>query len=139
MDSILVGAAIILIPLGLFLFIMARDLRSEEKSLMQRVVQLQRTCGLMKSETEVSSSITDGMGLDEGDANLVRNISAALKAENMIADDLASAFNKVIRIRNNERATLRRKIKKFKMYSIITVIMICILLGLLLFVSASRH
>ncbi len=138
MASIIVGAAIILIPLGFFLFIMARDLHTEEESLMQRIVQLQRICGSMKSETKVGSSITDGMGLDEGDANLISNIAVTLKAENMIADDLALAFNKVLRIRNNERAALKRKIKKFKMYSIMTMLMICVLLGLLLFVSASK-
>lgn len=138
MASIIVGAAIILIPLGLFLFVIARDLRSEEESLMRRIARLQEIYSSMKSGTAVGSSIADSMGLDEGDVFLIHNIAATLKAEDMIADDLAFAFNKVIMIRNHEHATLERKLKKIKIYSLMTMVVICVLLSLLLFVSALK-
>ena len=148
MANILVGAAIILVPLGLFLLVMARDLSSEEEGLMRRVAKLRRKYSSMKSGTRADSSIADSTywdedntDLDEDDAKLIQNIAAKLKTDktdNKKAGNLASAFNKAIRIRDGERIILNRKIKNFKMYSIMVMLVICASLGLLLFISASK-
>ncbi|HSD57267.1 MAG TPA: hypothetical protein VLB04_03715 [Methanotrichaceae archaeon] len=141
MANILVGAAIILVPLGLFLLVMARDLSSEEEGLMRRVAKLRRKYSSMKSGTRADSSIAYSTDLDEDDAKLIQNIAAKLKADktdNKKAGNLASAFNKAIRIRDGERIILNRKIKNFKMYSIMVMLVICASLGLLLFISASK-
>ncbi len=138
MANILVGAAIILVPLGLFLFIMARDLSSEEEGLMRRVAKLQRAYRSMKPGPRAGSSIADSTDLDEDDAKLIENIASKLKTEDKMAGNLASAFNKAIRIRDGERIILNRKIKNFKMYSIMIMLLICVSLGLLLYISASK-
>ncbi|MDM7911961.1 MAG: hypothetical protein QUS09_02590, partial [Methanotrichaceae archaeon] len=98
MANILVGAAIILVPLGLFLFIMARDLNYEEKVLMRRVARLQRAYYSIKPKAKADAGITDSThfdvdsaDLDEADAKLIRNIASTLKADN-----IALAFNKAI-------------------------------------------
>ncbi len=138
MANILVGAAIIIVPLGLFLLVMARDLSYEEESLMRRVAKLQRIYRSMKSRSRADSSIADSTDLDKDDAKLIENIAAKLKTEDKKAGNLASAFNKAIRIRDGERIILNGKIKNFKMYSIMIMLLICASLGLLLFISASN-
>lgn len=157
MANIFVGAAIILVPLGLFLLVMARDLSYEEDGLTRRVARLQRTYSSMISEIRADSINSDsdyfndnGADLDEDDAKLIRSITSKLKADNKtadnktadnkiavnkIADNLALAFNKAIRIRNNERIILNKKIKNFKTYSTMMILLICISLGLLLYLS----
>jgi hypothetical protein len=149
MANILVGAAIILVPLVLFLFVMVRDLSSEEDGLMRRVAKLQKRYSSMKFGTRGGSSMADGTyldednayldegstDLDEDDAKLIQNIASKLKTDNVKAGSLASAFNKAIRIRDSERIVLNRKIKNFKMYSIMIILLICASLGFLLFLS----
>jgi hypothetical protein len=142
MANILVGAAIILVPLGLFLLVIARDLSYEEEGLMRRVAQLQRMYCSMKSRAKADSSIADGAyfdvdnaGLDQDDAKLIQNIASKLRVNNMKAGNLASALNKAIRIRDGERIILNKKIKNFKMYSIMIILLICTSLGLLLYIS----
>lgn len=147
MANIIVGAAIILVPLGLFLLVMARDLSYEEEGLMRRIAKLQRIYSSMKSRARAGSSIADSTyfdadsaDLDEDDAKLIQNIASKLKtgnkmADNKIAGDLVSAFNKAIKIRDGERIILNRKIKNFKMYSITIILLICVSLGLLLYLS----
>lgn len=145
MANIFVGAAIILVPLGLFLLVMARDLSYEEEGLTRRVARLQRTYSSIKSGIRADTSIADNAyfdedsaDLDEDDAKLIQDIASELKADNMKAGHLALAFNKAIRIRDGERIILNRKIKNFKMYSTIIILLICTSLGLLLYISVSN-
>jgi hypothetical protein len=142
MANILVGAAIILVPLALFLLVMARDLSYEEEGLMRRVAKLQKKRRSIKSGTRADVLIADSAyfdensaDLDEDDAKLIQNIATKMKADNKTADNLALAFNKVIRIRDSERIILNRKIKNFKMYSMMIILLICASLGLLLYMS----
>jgi hypothetical protein len=142
MANIFVGAAIILVPLGLFLLVMARDLIYEEEVLMRRVAKLQGMYCSMKSRAKADSSNADSVyfdvdnaGLDQDDAKLIQNIASKLRANNTKAGNLASVLSRAIRIRDGERIILNKKIKNFKMYSIMIILLICTSLGLLLYMS----
>jgi hypothetical protein len=142
MANIFVGAAIILVPLGLFLLVMARDLIYEEEVLMRRVAKLQGMYCSMKSRAKADSSNADSVyfdvdnaGLDQDDAKLIQNIASKLRANNTKAGNLASVLSRAIRISDGERIILNKKIKNFKMYSIMIILLICTSLGLLLYMS----
>lgn len=136
MVNIFVGAAIILVPLGVFLFIMARDLSFEEKSLTQRVEKLQRAYYNLKSRAQAGGKIVDHIDLDDGDTKLIKNIAAKLRVGDNQSGDLTSAIYKAMRIRDGELKTLNGKIRIFKKYSIMIMVLICVSLGFLLFISS---
>lgn len=136
MVNIFVGAAIILVPLGAFLFIMARDLSFEEKSLTQRVEKLQRAYYNLKIRVQAESKIVDHIDLDDGDTKLIQNIAAKLKVGDNQSGDLTFAIYKAMRIRDAELKTLNGKIRIFKKYSIMIMLLIFVSLGFLLFISS---
>jgi hypothetical protein len=139
MANIFVGAAIILLPLSVFLFIMARDLDLKENSLLKRAEKLRKVYYDLKFRAQHGSKNINYADiyecLDERDEKLIKIISEKLNPGDNHSSDLTAVIYKVMRIRDGELEVLSKKIKIFKKYSIMAMMLICVSLGFLLLVS----